>query len=387
MSSISLRSLKFKNKDRRRTDRSRASRRFRFGLEIQMLENRVTPTSVTGVVPDIGPAAGGTMVTITGTGFTGVTAVDFGVTAAASDTVVSATEITAQSPAGTGAVDITVTAASGMSPTSPADVFTYVAAPTVSGLSPSGGSTAGGTFVTITGTGFTGATAVHFGTSPAPDVTVVSDTSITVDSPAGTTGTVDVTVTTPGGTSPISPADQFTYGPTVTGISPTAGPLGGGTLVTITGVGFTGATAVNFGPLAATIVSVGATSITANSPAGTGTVDVTVTTPSGTSVTSPADQFTYEAAPTVSGVSPSSGPAAGGTFGDDHGDRFYGRDGGRLRPDAGDGRDGRQRRRSITADSPAGTGTVDVTVTTPGGTSVISPADQFTYWPRRRSRA
>ena len=64
--------------------------------------------------------------------------------------------------------------------------------------------------MTITGTGFTGATAVDFGTTPATSFTVVSDTSITADSPAGT-GTVDVTVTTPGGTSATSPADQFTY--------------------------------------------------------------------------------------------------------------------------------------------------------------------------------
>ena len=75
-----------------------------------------------------------------------------------------------------------------------------MAVPTVSGLSPTAGPAVGGTLVTITGTGFTGATAVDFGTTPATDFTVVSDTSITADSPAGT-GTVDVTVTTPGGTS------------------------------------------------------------------------------------------------------------------------------------------------------------------------------------------
>ena len=64
--------------------------------------------------------------------------------------------------------------------------------------------------MTITGTGFTGATAVDFGTTPATNLTVVSDTSITADSPAGT-GVVDVTVTTPAGTSAVTPADQFTY--------------------------------------------------------------------------------------------------------------------------------------------------------------------------------
>ena len=84
------------------------------------------------------------------------------------------------------------------------------APPTVTGLSPSSGPAAGGTSVTITGTGFTGATAVDFGTTAATDVVVVNDTTITADSPAGS-GVADVTVTTPVGTSATLPADQFTY--------------------------------------------------------------------------------------------------------------------------------------------------------------------------------
>ena len=126
-------------------------------------------------------------------------------------------------------------------------------------------------------------------------MTVVSATSITADSPAGT-GTVDVTVTTPGGTSPTSLADQFTLRRRADGLgrSPTYGPRSAARLVTITGTGFTGATAVDFGTTPATnFTVVSATSITADSPAGTGSVDVTVTTPGGTSATSSADQFTY----------------------------------------------------------------------------------------------
>jgi hypothetical protein len=65
--------------------------------------------------------------------------------------------------------------------------------------------------VTITGTNFTGTTAVHFGTTSATTFTVGSDTSITVTSPAGTAGTVNVTVTTPSATSTTSAGDQFTY--------------------------------------------------------------------------------------------------------------------------------------------------------------------------------
>ena len=88
--------------------------------------------------------------------------------------------------------------------------FTYVAAPTVTGVNPSTGPPAGGTAVTISGNNFTGATAVKFGGNAAGAFSVVSATQITATSPAGT-GTVDVTVTTAGGTSAASGADQFSY--------------------------------------------------------------------------------------------------------------------------------------------------------------------------------
>jgi hypothetical protein len=89
--------------------------------------------TVSGVSPALGPASGGTKVTITGTNFTGATGVAFGGTAAASFTVVSATQITATAPAGTGGttVDITVTTAGGTSATSSADRFQFIAAPTI----------------------------------------------------------------------------------------------------------------------------------------------------------------------------------------------------------------------------------------------------------------
>jgi IPT/TIG domain len=83
------------------------------------------PPAVTGVEPAEGPQTGGTTVTITGTSFTGTTAVDFGATAAKSFKVQSETSITAESPAGTGTVDVTVTTAEGTSATSSADRFTY----------------------------------------------------------------------------------------------------------------------------------------------------------------------------------------------------------------------------------------------------------------------
>lgn len=165
---------------------------------------------VTAVSPTNGPASGGTSVTITGTGFTGASAVDFGPSNPASYVINSDTTITATSPTGSGVVDVTVTTPDGTSTPSGADQFSYV--PVVMSLMPYMGTRVGGDQVTITGLGFTGATAVDFGAgNPGVNVVVNSDTSITVTTPAGV-GTVDVTVTTPTGTSPINaPADQFTY--------------------------------------------------------------------------------------------------------------------------------------------------------------------------------
>jgi eukaryotic-like serine/threonine-protein kinase len=237
------------------------------------------PPAVTGVAPSSGSTAGGTTVTITGTGLAGATGVSFG-SAAGTIKADSATKITVTSPPGTGAVSVTVTTPHGHA----AGTFTYVAPPpAVSGVSPSSGPATGGTTVTISGTGLAGATAVHFGSASA---TISSDsaTKITVTSPAvDATGAVSVTVTTPVGT---SAAATFTYlapPPSVTGLKPNSGSTEGGTTVTIVGSNLAGATSVSFGGAAATIVSDGAEEITVTSPAGQGAVSVTVTTPSGTS--------------------------------------------------------------------------------------------------------
>jgi PGF-pre-PGF domain-containing protein len=84
-------------------------------------------------------------------------------------------------------------------------------APIVTGISPSSGSTSGGTIVTITGTGFTGATSVRFGSTAATSYTVNNPTTISATSPVGTAGIFDITVTTAWGTSATSSSDQFTY--------------------------------------------------------------------------------------------------------------------------------------------------------------------------------
>jgi hypothetical protein len=171
----------------------------------------------------------------------------------------------------------------------------FVPAPRVSGLSPS--SAPQGSSVTISGTGFTGATGVSFGAMAAASITVNSDTSITTIAPAVRTGTVDVTVTGPGGTSASNSSDLFTFvlTPRVSGLRPNRGSADGGTRLTITGVNFTGATAVSFGGINARFKVVNDRSITAISPpvADPAAVDVAVTSPYGTSTISNADRFTY----------------------------------------------------------------------------------------------
>ena len=259
-------------------------------------------------------------------------------------------------------------------------------APTVTGVSPTSGSAAGGTQVTITGTSFTGAKGVKFGGTAATNVSVNSDTSITATAPAGQAGPVDVTVTTPGGTSATSSADQFTYTPppvpTVTKVSPSSGPSTGGTPVTITGTGFTGATAVNFGSGNTATFSVSNdTTITATAPptAKLGAVDVTVTTPGGTGTVTTADQFTYVAPPppTVTAVTPNAGPAL--TSVTIAGTNFSGATSVEVGSNSATFSVTSPTEISATVPSSNSTGAVDVTVTTPGGTSATSSADQFTY--------
>ena len=307
----------------------------------------------------------------------------FGARAASNVTVVSDTQVTATAPVGSGTVDVRVTTPNGTSIVAPADQYTYTSGPTVGALNPSSGPTTGGNTVTITGTSLTNASAVSFGGTPATSFSVLGQTLISAVAPPGTAGTVDVTVTTPGGTSATDARDQYTYVavPTVSALSPNAGPAVGGTSVTITGTGFTGATAVSFGATSATSFTVtSGTSITATSPAGSGIVDVKVTTVGGTSATSAADGFTYLAMPTVTAVSPNSGSNSGGTNVTITGTNFTGATavsfGGTPATIVNVAS-----AMSITATSPAGSGIVNVTVTTAAGTSATVAADLFTYAP------
>jgi hypothetical protein len=187
--------------------------------------------------------------------------------------------------------------------------------PAVSLVSPTMGSEAGGTTVTVTGVNLAAASNVKFGSTSAASFAVASPTSLTAVSPAGT-GTVDVLVTTPGGASSASSTDRFSYVPlpTVTGIVPNKGPIAGGTTVTISGTNLAGATSVKFGLNSAASFTVkSATSIIAAAPPTTaaGNVEITVTTAGGASLRSEFDRYGY--LPTITAISPNKGPATGGT--------------------------------------------------------------------------
>jgi hypothetical protein len=343
---------------------------------------------VTGISPTKGPIQGSTSVTITGSRFTGTTAVNFGRAAAVQMAVLSDTQIQATSPsedaAGQAVVDVTVISSAGVSATSAADQFTYLPTPVISGITPNSGPETGGTNVTINGSGFTDVTAVNFGAIAATSFGFVSDTQVTATSPAhtitpGTPNGVDITISTPGGQSAAGTPDAFTYllPPSILEIEPRVGPSSGNFQVILIGGAFTSATAVNFGPAPATSFKVESDrEIIALAPPGQGTVDITVTTPGGTSVKGQSDQLTYVAPPSVTSVNPNflnpgqsttiSGSGFAGAnivkFGTVPATSFT------VVSDS-----------QITAVIPQGTGRVDVTVTSPGGTSAINPADQFVY--------
>jgi len=191
-------------------------------------------------------------------------------------------------------------------------------APTLTAVSPDQGSALGGTQLTLTGTNFASGATVRVGGTAATQVTVVSSTSITCLTPAGTTGAVDVSVTTSGGTATL--ADAFTYnaGPALTSVAPGNGTSLGGTALTLTGTGFTangaGTNTVTVGGAACTGVNAASdTQITCTSPAGTAGATVNVTVGNLNGSTTLTGGFTYNAAPTITTVGPNAvGAVSGG---------------------------------------------------------------------------
>lgn len=271
--------------------------------------------TVTTVSPSTGYTTGGsTPITITGTGFIPGATVSFGGVAGYGVAVHSLTSLTVYNPAHAGGVvDVTVTTTGGTSALSAADHFTFVApgsgptggtggsggsggsggaganapVPSITRLTRSAGPTAGGGTLMVTGSGFTGTPAVHFGATPAGVVSLISPQQLIVRIPAHAAGLVDVRVSTTGGTSAVSAPDRYRYAPrpTVTKVAFGSAKAKVGQPVTITGSGFLAGAIVYVGRARATSVKVlSATKITAKAPSHVkGRITVTVATPGGTS--------------------------------------------------------------------------------------------------------
>ena len=251
------------------------------------LGNGSPPPSITNISPDAG--IDGTEVTISGSNFTGATAVTFNGTPDTGYVVVDDLHITAHVPTGatTGVIRVTNPGGTATSPTS------FTVQPNITGINPTHGVI--GASVTINGSGFTGATAVNFNGATAT-FTPAGDAQINTSVPVGATnGTINIT--TPGG-----PASSATFTvdpsptPTISSFTPTNGPVG--TSVTITGTGLTGASAVTFNSTAATVFSVVDDShMTATVPTSASTGKIMVTTPGGAATSTASFTVTAAKAP------------------------------------------------------------------------------------------
>ena len=280
---------------------------------------QVAPPVVTSVNPSAGVDTGDLLVTITGSRFAGATAVLFGTTPSTNFTVNSSTSITARTPArAVGPVTVNVTTPAGTS--SSETVFTYIAStPTYSLASnPVSGSFNEGESITwtITTTNVANGTVLYWqavGSVSATDFTQATTSGqFTVNNNTGSvtlTAVNDLTtegnetftfqVRTGSSSGPIVAGlnativdTSLTPPPTISGVSPSSGTKEGGTLVTITGSRFTGATTVLVGGASRPFTVVNDSTITfTTSAAAAGPVDISVTTPYGTDTQ--ADAFTY----------------------------------------------------------------------------------------------
>jgi hypothetical protein len=243
--------------------------------------SRLTPVS--------GSTLGGTTITISSTDLAGTTQVKVG-GVSATGIVATATSVKAVTAASTaGLKDVAVTTAGGTA-TRAAAFTSVVPLPALASVSPATGPASGGTAFTINGSNLNGATSVKVG-GVAATALVISATSISGKTPIGATGARDVSVTTAGGTATKAGAFVYVASPTIASVSPSSGPLVGGTAITIAGANLAGAK-VTIDGVAATIVSATAGSISAKTPAGTvGAKSVVVTTVGG--VATKLNGFTY----------------------------------------------------------------------------------------------
>ena len=257
----------------------------------------------------------------------------------------SGTQIMATAPAGTGTVDFVGDDDGGTSAKSAADEYAYQP-PDISSISPTHGPAVGGTTLPISGVNFSGATAVDFGSTPATSFAFKSDGQITATSPVGSGGTYLFTITASNGASPMrcSTPDASSHRliRRSVGANQTTFTVGGSSRVT--------------GRLAAVDGSGFRDGQSPSLSDGGGTVRVTFTDDGGTSNGMP---YSYDA-PSITSISPTHGPALGGTMVTISGVNLSGVTGVKFGSTPATGfsfkSDGQ-----ITATSPAGDGTASLT--------------------------
>lgn len=243
--------------------------------------------------PNQGSTGGGTSVTLTSTvphALSTVSEVLFGSTSATHVTYHTAADtVTCTSPAGAGVVKVKAVLTNGQ--TSNSAPFYYIPAPVSSTLSPASGPLTAGTTVTITGSSLDTTTKVSFGVNAAT-VTSKTDSQLVVTAPAGAAGAVSVSITTAAGTFD-GLAYTYVTNPGTLTPSPTSGPTGGGTTVTITATGALATTSqVLLGTTSVPFSVTGANTLAVITPAhALGAVNISVTTAGGTSTATNA--FTY----------------------------------------------------------------------------------------------
>jgi hypothetical protein len=276
----------------------------------------IAPPSITTFTPQSGPAAGGTSVTVTGSGFDSQASVFFGGVQAQVTSRRGTTSLTVDTPEhAPGQVPVVVTNDDGQTATAPQN-YTYIAGPAVSSLKPISGPAAGGTVVTITGTGFDPLATVTFGGTPCSVTSRTGTTQMSVVTPEHDAGRVSVVVTNPDGQSIVA-TEKYTYvaAPSLISVTPSSGTTGGGTVITLAGTDFDPNATVAIGGVQAKVATrEGDTGITVTTPAhAPGPADVSVTNPDGQKSTS-SGGFIYIKPPILNGLAPTSGPTAGGTI-------------------------------------------------------------------------
>lgn len=256
------------------------------------------PTLV-ALSPSVGATTGGTVVTLTGSGFVTGAEVLFGALESPAVTFVSSTRVTAVAPAAAmNVVSVSLRNPDGQL-ASLSSAFRYVEAPTLTAIAPTSGDVRGGTVVRLTGAGFGALTAVRFGAVASPLVTLVNPTTLDAVSPPGAPGSVDVSIANPDGAEVTLP-QAFTYtrgAPSISAVAPASGPSTGGTMLTISGGGFAENVTVMVGGVALTDVVVASPELLRGRvPAhDAGMVDVVVTNDDGQSATA-GSAYTYVAA-------------------------------------------------------------------------------------------